>query len=228
MKKSLTRFIPFFIAVLLLMPRAYAQKTTFTGTVVYDVKVEGDIPEQAKSMMPTEMTCKFTADKESLLMNFGMMIQKTVYDAATQEANAMMDVMGQKLVIKSNAAELSDYKKKQNGPTIVKFTDETKTIAGYPCKKAIVTVKPEGGAESTFDVFYTDDIDLSNFKFSNPFAEINGLPLEFTMKNGPISLKLMARSIKKEKIPTSEFIIASDYKQVTSEQLKTMFGGGAE
>ena len=228
MKKILTGYILIFAAMIILMPIAKAQKAPFSGTVIFDVKAIGEIPEQAKSMMPTEMTCRITPDKQSMSMNFGMMEQKTIYDAVKQDASMLMNIMGQKFVIKNTAAQISETKKKEGETTGVKITNETKTIAGYVCKKAIVTMKSKDGSETTIDVYFTDDIDVSRYKFSNTFPEINGLPLEFTMKTGPMSFNMIARSIKKENIPTSEFVIAADYKQVTTEELRNMFGGGGE
>ena len=228
MKKLLTGIISFFIAIVIIMPVAKAQKAPFSGTIIYDVKAIGEIPEQAKSMMPTEMTYKISTDKQLMSMNFGMMEQKTIYDAVNQDANMLMNIMGQKFVIKSTAAQITEMRNKEGENTGVKITNETKTIAGYVCKKAIVTMKSKDGGETTIDVYFTDDIDVSRYKFSNTFPEINGLPLEFTMKTGPMSFNMVARSIKKENIPASEFVIAADYKPVTTEELRTMFGGGKE
>ncbi len=226
MNKLMIAFTVLLTAMVISMPVAKAQKAAFTGTVIYDVTADGDIPEQAKSMMPTEMKSKFSPDKQSMVMNFGMMEQKTIYDVAKQEANMMMNVMGQKLLIKNNVAQINEMRKKEGESLGVKFTTETATIAGFLCKKAVVSKKGQDGSTIDIDVYYTDDLDVSRFKFSNSFPEINGLPLEFTMKNGPMSFKLKARSVKKESIPASEFDIAADYKQVTMDELRDMFGGG--
>lgn len=222
----MTTFTVLLTAMVISMPVAKAQKAAFTGTVIYDVTVEGDIPEQAKAMMPTEMKSKFASDKQSMVMNFGMMEQKTIYDATKQEANVLMNVMGQKLLIKNNVTQIEDARKKEGETLGVKTTDETATIAGFLCKKAVVSKKGKDGTTINIDVFYTEDLDVSRFKFSNSFPEISGLPLEFTMKNGPMSFKMKARSIKKETVSESEFTIPTDYKQVTMEELQGMFGGG--
>jgi len=228
MKKLLTGFTMVFIAMVTLMPLAKAQKAPFTGTVVFDVKAEGEIPEQAKAMMPTEMTLKLSPDKQSMSMNFGMMEQKTISDVATQESNSMMNVMGQKLVMKVTAAQMKEQRSAQGETSGVKLLTDTKTIAGYLCKKAVITKKVKDGADVTMEVFYTDDIDVSNFKFSNAIPELNGFPMEYTMKSGPMAFKMVARSVKKENIAASEFVVPSDYKQVTQEELRNMFGGGGQ
>ena len=228
MKKLLTGFTMVFIAMVTLMPLAKAQKAPFTGTVVFDVKAEGEIPEQAKAMMPTEMTLKLSPDKQSMSMNFGMMEQKTISDVATQESNSMMNVMGQKLVMKVTAAQMKEQRSAQGETSGVKLLADTKTIAGYVCKKAVITKKVKDGADITMEVFYTDDIDVSNFKFSNAIPELNGFPMEYTMKSGPMAFKMVARSVKKENIAASEFVVPADYKQVTQEELRNMFGGGGQ
>ena len=228
MKKILTSISIFFIAMVLFTSFAKAQQVPFSGTIIYDVKAAGEIPEQAKSMIPNEMTFKIAEDKQSMFMQAGMMEQKTIYDAVKQEADMMMDVMGQKLIVKNTAFLINNMKKKDGITTSVKFTNEKKTLAGYSCKKAIVTMKSKEGTETTMDVYYTEDIDVSRYKFSSSFPEINGLPMEFTLKFGPMLFNMVARSIKKESIPASEFLIASDYQEVTTEGLLNMFGMGGQ
>jgi len=228
MKKLLSGFTMLFIAMVTLMPLAKAQKAPFTGTVVFDVTLAGDVPEQAKSMMPTEMTMKISPDKMITVMHSSMMDIKNIFDAPAQVSNMLMDMMGQKFNIKNTAADLADQKKKAGMVITVKPTTDTKTIAGYNCKKAIMTVKSNQAAEQSFDVYFTEDFDVSKFNFGSTLPEVNGMALQFSMAQGPFSLKMTARSVKKENIAASEFAIPADYKQVTTEELKTMFGGGGQ
>jgi GLPGLI family protein len=228
MKRLLTGFTMVLIAMVTLMPLAKAQKVPFIGTVVYDVTVAGNVPEQAKSMMPTEMTMKVSPDKLITVIHSSMMDIKNIFDAPAQVSNMLMDMMGQKLNIKNSVADLNEQKKKLGLTITFKPTNDTKTIAGYNCKKAIMTVKSNQSAEQTFDVFFNDNFDVSKFNFGNALPEVDGLALEFSMAQGPFTLKMTARSVKKENIAASEFVIPAGYKQVTTEQLKTMFGGGGE
>ena len=227
MKKLLTGFTMVFIAMVLFTPLANAQKAPFTGTVIYDVKAEGDLPEQAKAMMPKEMIIKIAADKQSSFFKSDMMAIKMISDALKQESYNMMSMMGQKVVIISTAKQLSDLKKKEGITTSFKTTNETKTIAGYLCKKVFMTVISKDGKEVYMDGYFTDDIDVSRFMYLNTFPEFKGFPLEFTMNVGPVSLRCVARNLKKEDIPASEFVIPSDYQPTTMEGLKSLFGGVA-
>ena len=112
MKRLLTGFTMVLIAMVTLMPLAKAQKVPFIGTVVYDVTVAGNVPEQAKSMMPTEMTMKVSPDKLITVIHSSMMDIKNIFDAPAQVSNMLMDMMGQKLNIKNSVADLNEQKKK--------------------------------------------------------------------------------------------------------------------
>ena len=228
MKKLLIGVTLLLITMVSLMPLAMAQKVPFTGTIVFDVKTVGDVPEQAAAMMPTEETVKMTPDKMVAIMHSSMMDIKTIQDATSQVSNMLMDMMGQKLNIENTAAQLADQKKKAGIVTTFKATTDTKTILGYNCKRAIMTVKSNQGAETSSDIYYSEDFDISKFTYGSAFPEVNGLPLEFTMNQGPFSMKVTAKSIKKENIPASEFAIPTDFKKVSQDDLQTIFGGGGQ
>jgi GLPGLI family protein len=146
---------------------------------------------------------------------------KAIINASSQTEYVLMDMMGYKQCNKSTAAEISDENKKNCLVYTVKLTSDTKTIAGYNCKRAIVTVKSDQTGEQTMDVYFTDEIDVSKFYFGNVFPKVGGLPLEFSTKKGNTSLKTTAKSVKKEYIDETEFSIPADYKIVTTEELRT-------
>jgi hypothetical protein len=225
MKPSIKSFVFIITSIVLMIPTAIAQKTPFTGTIIFDVKSEGDLPEAAKSLMPKTMTYRFSTNNQSMKLDFALAEQKTIYNPSTSEARIMMNIAGQKIVINQTASEL-DALRKQQGETIeVKESDETKTIAGYLCKKTMITKKTSEGKENTSNIYYTDAIDVSKFKLFNAFPEVKGFPLEFSMKSGQVEYKVMARSVTRESVPASEFEVGSDYKQMTVAELQKFFGG---
>jgi len=171
MKNLMSCVTLFLLAMITLMPVAKAQKTSFTGTVVYNVSLMGDVPEQAKAMMPTEMIMKVSPDKLLQVMHSDIMDYKTIFDAPTQSSNTLMDMMGQKFCIKNTAAQLAEQRKKAGMVMTVKSTSETKIIAGHNCKRVIVTAKSSKAATQTFDCYFTDDIDISKFSFGNIFPK---------------------------------------------------------
>jgi GLPGLI family protein len=223
--KQLIKYISLItLSVLILAPVSRAQKTSFTGTIVYDVKPGQDLPEFTKSMAPKMMTYKFSNDKQLMKLSFPSMEQVTIYDPSAKVARILMDIFGQKIVVNQSAAEIEELRKQQGEIKGIKETNETKTIAGYPCKQAVITRKTSEGKEVTSTIYYTDAIDVSKFSSFSTFPEIKGVPLEFSMKTGQMDFMVTARSVSKESVPPSEFVVGSDYRQVTVEELRKMFG----
>lgn len=200
------------------------QQSPFIGTVVYEITAIGNIPDQLKMMMPTEMTLRFSATKESMEMNFPIMDQKTIYDLTKKDATLLIELMGQKLMTKKNAVQLDEIRKMEGESMGVKITKDVAVFVGERCKKAIITKKLKNGSRVTIDVYYAEKHDISRFNYVNTFPEVKGLPLLFNMKNSGFNLNLRARSVKKEAIPASEFVISSEYKPMTKEGMQKMMG----
>jgi GLPGLI family protein len=202
-----------------------AQNSPFTGTIVYDITTDASASQMNRNMMPTYMIYRFSTDKESMTMNFAMTQQRTIFDASTQIAKVLLDFGGKKVAIRQTAAEIQALRNKQGQTVSVKEMKETKTIAGYLCKKVILTKKMMDGKEVPSTVYYTDALDISKFKSFNSFPEIKGVPLEFSMKNGDKEFKVIARTIIKETIPPAEFSVSPDYKETSAGELSKIFGG---
>ena len=200
------------------------QQTPFIGTVVYDITAVGNIPDQLKTMMPTEMTLRFSGTKESMEMNFSIMDQKTIYDLTKKDATILIELMGQKLMTKQNAAQLEEIRKMEGQSMGVKITKDVAVFAGERCRKAVITKKLKNGSLITIDVYYAEKHDISRFNFANTFPEVKGLPLLFNMKNSGFNLNLRARSVKREGIPASEFVVSPDYKLMTKEGMQKIMG----
>lgn len=212
------------ILLVCLLPEVKAQNSPFNGTIVYDISSEGNVSQSNKSMMPSYMIYKFLDNKQSMALNFAMVEQRTIFDADTKIAKVLMDLMGKKIVIKQTAAEVEALRKEEGLTISIKETKETKTIAGITCKKVILIRKMKDGREFPSTVYYTDAMDISKFKTFNAFPEIKGVPLEFSMKNGDVIFKVTARTVKKENISPSEFVVSPEYQEFSIAELQKLFG----
>jgi GLPGLI family protein len=134
-------------------------------------------------------------------------------------------MMGQKFAIKQTTAELAKENASQPKGT-VNITNETKNIAGYNCKKAIVTTD-EDGVKTSFDVWFTDEIGGKDANFDDPvYQDVPGVMMEFIIKTPQMSMKLSATSVEKKAVAAKDFEIPADYTLTTQEELKSKFGGG--
>jgi GLPGLI family protein len=221
MKKSLTMSWLLLTILALFSFQTFAKE--FKGVITYKITVEGSgVTEEMKTMMPKTMimTIKGNKARSEMVMSMGKTISIT--DGDNKTATTLMDMMGQKIAVQSNYEEI--MKEMADSPEAkVEITSETKEIAGYTCKKAIVTI-PEDDLEII--VYYTEELGTSALNFDNPqFKDINGVMLEFEMPNEAFSMHFTAITVEKKNVEDSEFIIPEGYQIKTQEELKSMFGG---
>lgn len=219
MKKTILSLLTF---ALIFSSPLFAQKLT-EGKVVYEISFpEMDENEKANGMTPTEATLFF---KENLLrMEMKIMGMGTVVisNSKDKSVTTLMDLMGNKLAIKMTGEEMAKERSKMTGSSYqTRLTSETKDIAGYRCKKALATNKD--GNEIT--IYCTTDIMAVNLGFAEQYKGIDGFPMEYQMAQNGMNMKFVAKNVTKQKVDQSKFVIPSDYKITTKEELSKMFGG---
>ena len=120
------------------------------------------------------------------------------------------------------ASELTKEDFKKFNPAFneveVKFTDETKEIAGYNCKSA--EVKVIGDSVWTFNVFYTDEINIKNVNGHTPFKPIKGVLMEYQLLSNNVLMKFTATKVIQEDIDASVLALDEDYEMVEPKKLK--------
>jgi hypothetical protein len=201
------------------------------GFILYDMKIEGLPPEQAAMMGDMETKVTFKEGKSLTELNSMMFTQQIFADE--NGMLMLMEQMGNKYAIKQTKAEMdkeeAKMKDKPADPKI-EYVNETKMIAGYECKKAIVTMVDKDKKENKVEIWYSD-------KFENPNKEgkgrgmsvmkgLKGVPFEYSTTMGPMKIKMVAKEASTEAVPDSKFVLSTDgYKMMTMEELKAMQGG---
>lgn len=196
------------------------------GSITYSVTMEGLPPEQAAMMDGTEQITYFKGDKSRV--EFSNAFVSTVAINDGKKTTVLMDQMGQKMYFEMDAEEMKKKDEKSPAPTI-EYKDETKKIAGYDCKKAIVKTKDEKGEEVVMTVWYTEQLPMagqSASRGSNTFKGLKGAPLEYEAKQGPFNMKFTATAVSKDPIADSKFVPNTDgYIKKSTEEMKKMGGG---
>jgi hypothetical protein len=216
MKKLTTLFLSASAIIAL----SFTGSAEFEGKIVYSIDISGgNMPPQAKSMMAgSTATVYVKGDKARTEMNMGMQNTISIFDRKTNTSVTLMDVMGNKYKLKQ---ETKKDEKKADVKTNI--TSETKTIAGYACKKAEVTMTDEKGAH-TFNIWFTEEISNHiNTSHENgyQFKDIKGTPLEYEIQaqNG-MTMKMTATSVSKEKVDDSKFIAPDGYQEMSMEDMQ--------
>jgi GLPGLI family protein len=226
MKKITT--VMLVVAIFALAFSSSATAKDFKGIITYKISYSGtDLDDQTKAMLPKMMIYKIKNNLARTEMDMaGMGKQVQIINGDEKVVYTLMDIMGQKMVIKMTEEEINKEINKQPEFNVQKY-DETKEIAGYECKKAVISSEDESGNKTSFIVYYTEELGGSALNFDNPmFKNINGVLMEFELDQGPTKMKLEAVSVKKENVPDSEFEVPEGYQELTKEQMQNMFGGG--
>ena len=198
---------------------AVAQKK-FEGSIVYAMEVNStDIDPQQAAMMPTEKTTTVKGDlvKESMEAAFGSV--NTIINTKEMESNTFMDIMGNKMAFKLDKAMIEKMREKKPKMEI-KLAPETKTIAGYNCKKAIAKNTEDN---TTVDIWYTEELPKVGNMEGEMYKEINGMLMEFVAAGmGATEMKMTAKKVTASKVDDKEFVMPTDYKMLSPEEMKQM------
>ncbi|MCX6279792.1 MAG: DUF4412 domain-containing protein [Bacteroidetes bacterium] len=227
MKKNLVFIAILFCAFFLNLNYAISGKP-FEGVITFKITYpDNKFSESQMAMFPKVLTVsiKGTKSRSDLQMSGMNTVEITDYTEKTKVA--LLNMMGQKYAIKQTSAEIEKEMEK-GGKATVEITSETKVIAGYTCKKAVITLNDDG-VKSTFEAYYTSELGGKMANFDNPlYKDIDGILLEFVINNREVNMKFTATSVEKKNLPAKDFEIPSDYTLTTQEELKSKLGGGNE
>ncbi len=200
----------------------------FEGVITFKITYpDNKISESQMAMYPKMLTVSIKGTKARTDMQLSGMNTVTITDYSDKTSVALVNLMGQKYAIKKTTADIEKEMEKEAKPTVV-LSGETKVIAGYTCKKAVITLNDDG-AVTTYEIYYTNELGSKMANFDNPlYKDIDGVLLEFFLKNHDINMKFSATSIEKKSLPAIDFEIPSDYPITTLDELKSKFGGGTE
>lgn len=199
------------------------------GYIIYDMKMEGISAEDAAMMGDMESRTTFKNGK-SLIEATSMMGSTQVL---LDESGMLMlqEQMGNKFGLKQTKEEMEKEAAKSKDKTPdpkIEYVDETKTIAGYECKKAIVTMVGKDKKEIKSEVWYSDKFEAQNTGSvkGKSAPRVKGMPFEYSMNFGPMKMKYIAKEVSTDPVSDSKFVLSTEgYPMKTIDELKAMQGG---
>lgn len=225
MKK--TSYILLFLLFVLLLSSTgiMAGSKSFEGIITYKISYpDSKFTESQQAMFPKMLTVTIKGSNSKTEIKTQMGDQVEITDYVTKTKVALINMMGQKYAVKSTPEEIEKENAKEPTPK-VEVTNETKVIAGYTCKKAVVTVNDDG-AISKYDVFFTDELGPKAANFDNPlYKDIDGVMMEFSMKTPQFTMVFSATAVEKKSLSAKEFEVPSDFTLITKDELKSKLGG---
>jgi GLPGLI family protein len=213
-----SKLVIFLLSFLLLVSTTNAQKALTEGTLVYNMSVETGSGEPKIADMfdgaTTTIYLKGSMSRTELVSSLGR--EATIHDASAGNGVILKDYSGQKLMITMTPQDWQQNNDKYQGITF-ENTGETQKIAGFNCKKAIAKLKNG----SSFTVFYTTEVNPANKTYDAQFKTLPGLPVQYEMQSGKMTLKFTLASINYNPVSASKFEIPkSGYRVLTYAETK--------
>jgi GLPGLI family protein len=188
-----------------------SEDPTFEGVVTYSMNV--DNPQAAAMMQGSSVKEYIKGNMNKTCVDAGPSKQTYITDRTkTDSPIILIEIMGNKYQVKT------DKTKKEDKDPVIKYTDETKQVAGYTCHKAEITTTDEQGQASATNVYYTEDIKVTPSK-NGQFKGLKGFPLEYSMKQQGMNITISATKVEKEAISDDTFAVPAGYKLMTKEEM---------
>jgi GLPGLI family protein len=216
----------FILTLFILASVTFSLKAQLTeGHFTYTIEATSENPDM---QMVTGMMQGSTLDihfKDKITrseMKMGSMMNiVTVSNENSGEILLLMSGMIGKNAILMTAEEIEALS--ADKPTMdVELLDETKTIEGFLCKKAVLS--DNNGSEAIF--WYTEEIEISKVGQTYLNEEVPGFPMQYDINNNGLKMTMTVSKFEKNLAKNTkslfEMEIPEGYKTLTLEELEKM------
>lgn len=209
--------------ILLLSASAVNCQSMFTGRITYEISYPGSAIDYAtRQQLPDEIEIVANDELVRTEMEAGELHQVKITNSEDKSVTTILEILREEYVIRKSHDEVKESIRELPEPKIT-YTDETKEILGYECKKAEAVVYDQFGDEQVIEIYYTEEIKGEPFNFDLPYNEIPGLMLEYEVRAGNLNMRYEATEIKSRWgifISSRNFRVPSDAAEITFEELQ--------
>jgi GLPGLI family protein len=194
------------------------------GIVEYDVTYLSNSSEIPTHVLPKKVILRFQGNKANTSIEgfMGLFSLTNISDLKSRSNILLLKVMDNRYYYSSKANDASFIFEGLENMEVV-FDTEEKVIAGYNCKKAIVSLPDTTIAP--FEVYYNDEIGVRSPNRTNPYYQVDGVLMQFNINVKGIEMQLVASSFKDEKQDDEYFKIPKGYKSVSRNKIDKLITG---
>ena len=191
------------------------------GVISYAIEYPNEITElPTSSLMPKNMKFSFKKQriKYSLKGSFNIFSLNFISASPSDSCTTLFRFIDKNLTSTTPSDKKIFFFDTNDTPTITYLNDETKVIAGFNCKKAMVNFKDT----EPFYVFYTNEINLQHPNRNSLLNEINAVLLEFFVDFNGVRFHFTAEDFDYSHPPRSEFKIPKKTEQSTQAEIEAL------
>jgi hypothetical protein len=151
-----------------------------SGKIDYKITyLNTDLDKKTRNILPTKMKLIFNQKEAANQIDgfMGMYKLNAFTDFNTRKCSTILKVFDKHYLFKGGREEqMCCFNTMED--MVIHETSETKMIAGFNCKKAIITFP---SSDDTILIYYTDEIKLKHPNVTNPYQKVKGVLMEFEL-----------------------------------------------
>jgi GLPGLI family protein len=193
-----------------------------SGRIDYSITyLNTDLDKKTRGILPSRMRLEFNKKHAINLIDgfMGMYKLNSYTHFGSRKCSTVLKVLDKHYLFEGGRDEQMCCFDRMEDMEIVE-TAETKTIAGFLCKKALVTLPSSG---ETFNIYYTEEIDLKNANVTNPYKKVKGVLMEFELDLLYLEMRFVAQKYQPIEDTDFAFKISEKSKLVSRDQMTTIF-----
>lgn len=188
------------------------------GIIDYEVTYLSNRSSMPTNLLPHKITLKFRGNKNITTIEgfMGMFALSNITDLRKGRNITLLKVMDKKLYYAGERNEspfFFEYMKDFH----VQFVNDTLQMAGFDCKKAIISFTDT--SQKPFEVYYTHDLPVDEPNRLTPFKDIDGLLVAFNIQLPNIEMRVTAVRYRPVTVGGDIFEIPDGYKKVSKRQM---------
>lgn len=212
------------ISILVILVSCSSDDRPVEGTFTYEI----EYPYYQGSgfmakMLPDKMTMKFKDN----------MIRTEVKKGKAFSTIFLVDCNDKKMTVmfqfgtRRKYAEPSDAQIKtmveQFPAPIYMHTNEADSVSGFFCNKSVAVF--EAISQPDVTLYYTEDINIENANWYNPYSEIKGVLLGYELDRYGLRMRFTATKFDPSPLEEKDFEVPSNFKKVPFDELEKEMEG---
>ena len=194
------------------------------GIIEYEISFP-DMGEESltATLMPETMTYAFKEDAFASYFEAagGVFKNRIIANRKHKTVEHQLKVFRKKVKVMMDETEVLQMLAEYPKMTVIE-TEETDTIAGYPCKKALIVFDKVD--ESQIEVYYTKEIKMDKPNWCTQYHEIDGVLMAYEIVEFGIRMRLEAITVKPEKVEPELLNPQNDFTSISKESMDIELG----
>lgn len=192
--------------VLIASSPLFAQE--FEGVITYKITYNSEEDSKENTSQTSEQKIYVKQSKSRFEQKTKMATITVLLDLESDYSTVLMETGGQKYMFSVDSTEMRLRSVKKRNDYKITFTGNTKEVAGYKCKEALIEFLNDSDGKAK--VYFTDRIAARRIHGMEGL-KLPGMPLEFIISSNNIDMTIKAYSVVEQSIPDSIFKIPEGY-----------------